>query len=55
MMKNLTVDVENRRQMKDDDSKGKKILSDEIDVLAYTPNNDDLVSRSDNQEKLDEM
>lgn len=55
MMKNLTVDVENQRQMKDDDSKGKKILSDEIDVLAYTSNNDDLVSRSDNQEKLDEM
>ena len=49
------MEFENQRQMQDDDSKGKKILSDEIDMLGYTPNNDDLVLRSDNQEKLDEM
>uniref|UniRef100_A0A2N9I1V5 DNA repair protein UVH3 n=1 Tax=Fagus sylvatica TaxID=28930 RepID=A0A2N9I1V5_FAGSY len=53
--KDSTMEFENQRQMQDDDSKGKKILSDEIDMLGYTPNNDDLVSRSDNQEKLDEM
>lgn len=51
----MAVDVENQRQLQDDDAKGKKNLSDETDMFSCSSNGDDLVSRSDIQEKLDEM
>ncbi len=51
----MAADVENQRQLQDDDAKGKKNLSDETDMFGCSSNGDDLVSRSDIQEKLDEM
>lgn len=53
--KKLAADDENQRQLQDDDAKGKKTLSDEADMFGFSSNGDDLVSRSDIQEKLDEM
>lgn len=53
-LKELAEDIRNQRLQKND-AKGKKIASDQANMVENDSGKNDLNSRNCNQEKLDEM